>query len=33
MQLETWQYVVVGGLLIVLVIAIVMRSKQRKPSD
>ncbi len=33
MQLEMWQYYVVGGLLVVLVVAIILRSRQRKPSD
>lgn len=33
MQLEMWQYCVVGGLLIVLVVAIILRSKQRKSSE
>jgi len=33
MQLAMWQYFVVGGLLIVLVVAIILRSKQRKPSE
>ena len=29
MQLEMWQYYVVGGLVVILVVAIVLRSKQR----
>jgi len=33
MQLEMWQYYLVGGLLVVLVVAVIMRSKQRKPSE
>lgn len=33
MQLEMWQYYVVGGLLIVLVVAVILRSKQGRPSD
>jgi len=28
MEMATWQWVVVGGLAIVLVVALVMRSKQ-----
>jgi hypothetical protein len=33
MQLEMWQYYVVGGLLVILVIAVILRSKQRKSLD
>ncbi len=33
MHLEMWQYYVVGGLLVILIVAIVMRSKQRGQSD
>ncbi len=32
MQLAMWQYYLVGGLLVVLVVAIILRSK-RKPSE